>query len=101
MLLEDYDRLHLVFGMANDKDVDSVLALMPKNARYYFTNATLERALNEKKLKAHAATYGLEGSSYPSVSEAILAAKENAGKDDLIFIGGSSFVVADALTLFI
>lgn len=101
LLAENYDRLHLVFGMANDKDVNSVLALMPKNARYYFTRASVERALDEKILKEHAATYGLKGSTFASVSEAIHAAKENAGEDDLIFIGGSSFVVADALPLFI
>lgn len=100
LLLEDYDRLHLVFGMANDKDVDAVLALMPKNGRYYFTRASVERALDEKKLHEQAAVYGLEGSTFPSVSDAIRAAKENAGENDLIFIGGSSFVVADALPLF-
>ncbi|MDD4630728.1 MAG: bifunctional folylpolyglutamate synthase/dihydrofolate synthase [Proteiniphilum sp.] len=100
LLLEDYDRLHLIFGMANDKDVDSVLALMPKDARYYFTRASVERALDEKILKEHAAVYGLEGTTFASVSGAIRAAIENAGEDDLIFIGGSSFVVADALPLF-
>jgi dihydrofolate synthase/folylpolyglutamate synthase len=101
LLSENYDRLHIVFGMANDKDVNSVLALMPKNARYYFTRASVERALDEKILKEHAATYGLKGSTFASVSEAIHAAKEDAGENDLIFIGGSSFVVADALPLFI
>lgn len=101
LLSEDYDRLHLVFGMANDKDVDAVLALMPKNGRYYFTRASVERAMDEKRLHEQAAFYGLQGFTYPSVSDAIRAAKENAGENDLIFIGGSSFVVADALPLFV
>lgn len=101
LLLEDCDRLHLIFGMANDKDVDSVLALMPKKGRYYFTRASVERALDEKRLHEQAEAYGLEGSTYPSVAEAIHAAKETADENDLIFIGGSSFVVADALPLFL
>jgi len=101
LLAEHYERLHIVFGMANDKDVDAVLAIMPVKAHYYFTKASVERALNEKILEIHAADHGLEGSTFPSVSEAVHAAKENAGENDLIFIGGSSFVVADALPLFI
>ncbi|MEN6588376.1 MAG: folylpolyglutamate synthase/dihydrofolate synthase family protein [Proteiniphilum sp.] len=100
LLAENYDRLHIVFGMANDKDVDSVFAYMPKNAVYYFTKASVERALNEKTLLGHAAQYGLRGNSFESVTEAVKKAKENAGENDLIFIGGSSFVVADALPLF-
>lgn len=101
LLSEDYNRLHLVFGMANDKDVDAVLALMPKNGRYYFTRASVERAMDERMLYEKAAAYGLEGFAYPSVSDAIRAAKENADEHDLIFIGGSSFIVADTLSLFI
>jgi len=87
--------------MANDKDLDSVLALMPENATYYFTKASVERALNEKTLQGHAVTYSLLGESFISVEHAVSAAKENAGENDLVFIGGSSFVVADALPLFI
>ncbi len=101
LLAEHYDRLHIVFGMANDKDVDSVFAFMPKNDVYYFTKASVERALNEKTLRAHALTYGLKGDCFESVKDAVNSAKENAGENDLIFIGGSSFVVADALPLFI
>ena len=101
LLLEDCDQLHLVFGMANDKDVDAVLALMPKKGRYYFTRASVERALDERRLQEQAEAHGLKGSTYPTVAEAIQAAKENAGENDLIFIGGSSFVVADALPLFL
>ena len=98
---EKYDRLHIVFGMANDKDIDSVLALMPENALYYFTKASVERALNEKTLQSLAITHGLMGETFISVQDAVNAAKENAGENDLIFIGGSSFVVADALPLFV
>lgn len=100
LLTENYDRLHIVFGMANDKDVDSVLAIMPGKAHYYFTKALVDRAMYEKILLAHAATYGLQGNCFKSVAEAVENAKENAGENDLIFIGGSSFIVADALPLF-
>ncbi len=98
---EKFDRLHIVFGMVNDKDVKSVLALLPEDALYYFTKASVERALNEKMLAQQAAGFGLHGATYDSVSSAVTAAKENADKNDLIFIGGSSFIVADALSLFI
>jgi dihydrofolate synthase/folylpolyglutamate synthase len=101
LLIENWSRLHIVFGMANDKDVDSVLSLMPKVGHYYFTRASVDRALDEATLQEQAKRFGLEGSSYPSVVEAIHAAKENANENDLIFIGGSSFVVADALPLFL
>lgn len=98
---EKFDRLHIVFGMVNDKDVKSVLALLPEDALYYFTKASVERALNEKMLAQQATGFGLHGTTYDSVSLAVTAAKENADKNDLIFIGGSSFIVADALSLFI
>lgn len=101
LLVEPYSQLHFVFGMANDKDVDSVLAILPKNGRYYFTRASVERSLDENVLKEHAAAHGLNGLTFHTVTEAILAAKENAEENDLVFIGGSSFVVADALPLFI
>jgi dihydrofolate synthase/folylpolyglutamate synthase len=87
--------------MANDKDIDSVLKILPKNAVYYFTKASIERALNEDLIKEQASIYQLLGSSHPTVSEAIEAAIENADNDDLIFIGGSSFIVADALPIFL
>lgn len=99
---ERYDRLHIVFGMANDKDTDSVLSILPKGAVYYFTRAAIDRALNETELANKAAAYGLEGLTYPTVAEAVEAARKTADKEeDLIFIGGSSFIVADALPLFL
>lgn len=98
--LENYNRLHIVFGMANDKDIEPVLSILPQKAVYYFTRASVERALNEKTLARQAEAHGLTGKSFVSVQEAVEAAKENADKNDLIFIGGSSFIVADALPLF-
>ena len=96
---EKYNRLHIVFGMVNDKDIHAVLALMPKNAVYYFTKASVERSLNENRLAEQAAVYGLRGETFQTVSEAIKAAQKNADENDFIFIGGSNFIVADALSL--
>lgn len=98
---ERYEQLHIVFGMANDKDTESVLSLLPKDAVYYFTRAAIDRALNENELANRAAIFGLMGSTYPTVADAVDAARKTADKEDLIFIGGSSFIVADALPLFI
>ncbi len=92
---EDYDKLHMVLGMVNDKDIDKVLLLLPKNAKYYFTKANIPRALNEQALMKKAKEFGLKGASYGSVEMAILKAKEAAAENDLIFIGGSTFVVAE------
>lgn len=92
-----YDRLHIVMGMVNDKDVSGVLAMMPKEATYYFTRASVKRALDEEELQALAARFNLHGNTYPTVAEASQAALENAKENDLIFVGGSSFIVADLL----
>lgn len=94
---EMYDKLHIVLGMVNDKDISSVLALLPKNALYYFTKANIPRSLDEKELSIKAAQAGLHGSVYATVKEAIKAAQKNAMPNDFIFIGGSNFIVADAL----
>lgn len=97
--MESYETLRVVFGMANDKDTSTILSMMPKNAVYYFTQASVDRALNVDILLENAAKYGLEGNKYSTVQLALEAAKQNANKNDFIFIGGSSFVVADALSL--
>ena len=89
--------IHIVFGMVNDKDVDGVLKLLPKDAKYYFTKADSHRALNEMILRAKATKYGIDGTAYQSVSEAYKAASEVVGDDDLIFVGGSTYVVGDFL----
>ena len=94
---QSFERLHIVFGMVSDKKIDHVLALLPKNAVYYFTKAQIPRALDEKILQAKAATFGLTGTSYASVNEALEAAKKNASERDFIFVGGSNFVVAEII----
>lgn len=92
-----YERLHFVIGMVNDKDVDHVLAILPKTAVYYFTKASIPRAMDEKTLaeKAHAA--GLHGTCHPTVAAAYDAARANASAQDMIYIGGSTFVVAEVI----
>jgi dihydrofolate synthase/folylpolyglutamate synthase len=97
---EQYNQLHMVFGIANDKDTGSVLSLLPKEARYYFTRASVERALDEQLLQDQALLHGLRGESFGNVAAAVAAAIKNADEDDLVFIGGSSFVVAEALPLY-
>lgn len=96
---ESYDTLHIVIGMVNDKDINGVLALLPANARYYFTKASVIRALPENELAEIASRHGLQGNTYPSVGEAVKAARTNAGENDFIYIGGSTFIVADALAI--
>ena len=90
--------LHIVFGMVNDKDISGVLSMLPPQARYYFCQAAVKRAMPSKQLQEMAAEYGLKGNSYPTVKEAYLAACHHAAQNDFIYIGGSSFVVADLLT---
>lgn len=92
-----YKSLHFVFGTVGDKNPDRILELLPKNANYYFTRANIPRAMNEVELAQKADGFGLTGTAYPLVVEALNAAREKAGKNDLIFIGGSTFVVAEIL----
>ena len=99
LTMESYDRLHIVFGMANDKDASTILSMMPKNAIYYFTQASVDRALDVNILAESASRHELKGNRYSNVESALESAKENANENDFIFIGGSSFIVADALTL--
>ncbi|MBR5149259.1 MAG: bifunctional folylpolyglutamate synthase/dihydrofolate synthase [Bacteroidaceae bacterium] len=89
--------LRIVFGMVNDKDINGVLALLPKQATYYFTQASVPRALDSESLQSLAARHGLQGTTYPTVHSATQAALNEADKDDFIYVGGSSFVVADLL----
>lgn len=90
-------RLHMVIGVVSDKDVDHILALLPKDALYYFTKASIPRALPEDELAEKAAAYALKGSTYPTVLQAKEAALKAASDDDLVFVGGSNFVVAEIL----
>ena len=91
------EKMHIVFGMVNDKDINSVLELLPKQAIYYFTKANTKRALNEQSVRLLAVNHGISGNCYPSVNEAYNAAMEQAGENDFVFIGGSSYVVGDFL----
>lgn len=97
---QKYNRLHIIFGMVNDKDVSGVLSLLPQEAVYYFTAAQAKRALTPKELQEKARKYNLEGKTFPSVDEAVKKALDTANKDDLIFIGGSNFIVGEALAFF-
>ncbi|MEK0412847.1 MAG: hypothetical protein RL070_335 [Bacteroidota bacterium] len=90
-----YNQLHLVFGMVKDKDIDSVLALLPAHATYYFTKAQIERAIDAHELQEKAGTYGLMGNTYLHVNEAIAAAKKQAQPNDLIVVCGSVFLVGE------
>lgn len=92
-----HEKLHFIIGMVNDKDIDSVLGILPKDAEYYFTQASVQRALSAESLAIKAGKVGLKGVVITDVKEAYRKARQNATKDDLIFVGGSTFVVADLL----
>ena len=98
ILAQPCKQLRIVFGMVNDKDINAVLALMPKHATYYFTQASVARALPSHELQTLAAKHGLHGSTYSTVAEATQTALSEANKEDFIYVGGSSFIVADLLT---
>ncbi len=89
--------MHFVLGVVNDKDLGKVLPLFPKNATYYFSKPNIMRGLDANILKETAANYGLVGESYPSVQEALQAALKNSAVRDIIFVGGSTFVVAEVI----
>lgn len=93
------ETLHVVFGMAADKDIDAVLALLPPHARFYWTQASVRRALPAEELAQRAAAHGLKGTTFANVATAYRAAQAAAQPSDTIFVGGSSFVVADLLAL--
>ena len=90
--------LRIVFGMVNDKDINGVLQIMPKDAEYYFCQAQVKRAKNSEELKACAEKYGLNGKTFATVGEAYEKAIEESDENDMVFVGGSSFVVADLLS---
>jgi dihydrofolate synthase/folylpolyglutamate synthase len=87
----------MVIGFVNDKDINGIIGLLPENAVYYFTQASIPRALPVIELYSIAQRYGLTGNCYHSVAEAFDAAKANAGADDFIFVGGSTFIVSEVL----
>ncbi|MDF9830749.1 folylpolyglutamate synthase/dihydrofolate synthase family protein [Parabacteroides sp. PF5-6] len=92
--------LHMVIGLSNDKDADAILQLMPTRAIYYFTQARTDRAMPAEVLAMKANKYGLKGEVYPAVVDAVYQIMHTASDHDMVFIGGSNFIVADALPLF-
>ena len=94
---EHFNNLHIVLGMVNDKSHEKVLKFFPKTAKYYFAKANIPRGLEAKKLQAIAQLFDLKGKTYTSVRRAFAAAKKSAKEQDLIFVGGSIFVVAEVL----
>jgi dihydrofolate synthase / folylpolyglutamate synthase len=94
-----HKHLHIVFGTVNDKDISKILPLLPKKATYYFVKANIPRALDATELQQQAHKFKLEGKAYETVEAGLKAAKKAYKKEDLIFVGGSTFVVGDALAL--
>ena len=96
--VQTYHHLHMIIGMVNDKDITGVLAMLPKEATYYFTKASVNRALPELEVQRLANKVGLQGNTYPTVQKAVEAALAVARPEDFIFVGGSTFIVADLLS---
>lgn len=94
---EKFNNLHIVLGLVNDKNLDELLPLFPKSAKYYFCKPNIQRGLNEEALKNKATLFDLKGEAYNSISIAYDSAIKNASKNDFIYIGGSTFVVAEIL----
>ena len=92
-----HKNIHVVFGTVNDKDIGTILSLLPKKAIYYFCKANIPRALNENILSEKAKTVGLNGKTFVSVKQALSSAKKNADSKDFILVTGSAFVVAEAI----
>ena len=92
-----HEKLHFVFGTVNDKSPAKILSILPANAQYYFSKANIPRGLDADLLAEQAKSIGLKGKSYTSVRRALAAAKLAAGPNDLIFVGGSIFVVAEVI----
>ena len=90
-----YDKLHIVLGMVNDKNCDAILQLLPQHATYYFCKADIPRGLDANVLAEQAFEQGLRGAVYSSVRDAYYSALNNAGSNDIVFVGGSTFVVAE------
>ena len=100
LLSQKCKTLRIIIGMVNDKDINGVLELLPKNSVYYFTKASVNRARNEQEVMQLANQHGLYGECFPNVMQAYYKALDDASEDDFIYVGGSSFIVADLLTSF-
>ena len=94
---EQFEVLHMVIGMVSDKNIDDILPWFPKKATYYFCKPNIQRGLNEQSLAKKFTLKGFKGEVFNSVNEAYEMAKKNASKSDLIYVGGSTFVVAEIL----
>lgn len=92
-----YHHLHFVMGVVNDKDISKILAMLPKNATYYFSRPNIPRGLDADILKQQAESFGLHGKTYPSIKAALKTAQDNAAQNDLVFVGGSTFVVSEVI----
>jgi dihydrofolate synthase / folylpolyglutamate synthase len=92
-----FEKLHMVIGVVKDKDVNAMLKLLPKTASYYFCKADIPRGMDAEELMETAASFGLIGNYFPTVQRALMTAKNAAGSNDMIFIGGSAFVVAEVI----
>lgn len=97
---ETFEVLHIVLGVMGDKDISALLDLLPRDAQYYFCSPDSARAMPAGNLAEKATQQGLIGRDFPSIAEAVRQALKVSGSEDLIFIGGSSFVVAEAIPLF-
>lgn len=97
LMNEKYNQLHIVLGVVNDKDLEEILPLFPKDAKYYFCKPNIFRGLNAEILQENAERFNLKGKVYNSVSNAYKEAIENSKQNDLIYVGGSTFVVAEVL----
>ncbi len=94
---ENFEQLHIVLGVVNDKNLETILPMFPKNAKYYFCKPNIPRGLDVLILEETAKKFQLKGESHKSVKQALSRAKKNAKKTDLIFVGGSTFVVAEVV----
>ncbi|WP_251619786.1 bifunctional folylpolyglutamate synthase/dihydrofolate synthase [Odoribacter lunatus] len=92
-----YRHLHFVLGVVSDKDLSGILQILPREATYYFCKASIPRAMNEETLAKCAHSFGLKGDCYPTVAEAYAAAQKNALPEDMIYIGGSTYIVAEII----
>ena len=92
-----FNKLHFVLGIVNDKDISKILDMLPKTAVFYFCKPNIPRGLEAEVLKKQAASFGLQGEVYPSVKAALKSAQQSADENDLVFVGGSTFVVAEVV----
>ena len=97
LVRQEYEKLHIVLGVVSDKKVADIFPFFPKNAQYYFCKPNIPRGLSEVVLQQQAATFGLQGKTFSSVKKALNAALKSANQHDIIYVGGSTFVVAEVV----